>query len=54
MGCQAVWLYSNANVAKTDPKGLPVDLTLFHTTKSYGIGALAICVVVGLLYIVLW
>ena len=54
VGCQAVWLYSNANVAKTDPKGLPVDLTLFHTTKSYGIGALAICVVVGLLYIVLW
>ena len=54
VGCQAVWLYSNANVAKTDPKGLPVDLTLFHTTKSYGIGALAICVVVGLLYILLW
>ncbi len=54
VGCQAVWLYSNANVAKTDPKGLPVDLTLFHTTKSYGIGALAICVLVGLLYIVLW
>ena len=54
VGCQAVWLYSNANVARTDPKGLPVDLTLFHTTRSYGIGALAICVLVGLLYIVLW
>ena len=54
VGCQAVWLYSNANVARTDPKGLPVDLTLFHTTRSYGIGALVICVLVGLLYIVLW
>ena len=54
VGCQAVWLYSNANVARTDPKGLPVDLTLFYTTRSYGIGALAICVLVGLLYIVLW
>ena len=54
VGCQAVWLYSNANVSRTDPKGLPVDLTLFHTTRSYGIGALVICVLVGLLYIVLW
>ena len=54
VGCQAVWLYSNANVARTDPKGLPVDLSLFHTTRSYGIGALVICVLVGLLYIVLW
>lgn len=54
VGCQAVWLYSNANVAKTDPKGVALDLTLFHTTKSYGIGALVICILVALLYVVLW
>ncbi|MGN0195666.1 MAG: sodium/solute symporter [Candidatus Cryptobacteroides sp.] len=54
VGCQAVWLYSNANVAKTDPKGVALDLSLFHTTKSYGIGALVICILVALLYVVLW
>ena len=54
VGCQAVWLYSNANVAKTDPKGVALDLRLFDTTKSYGIGALVICILVAILYVVLW
>lgn len=54
IGVQAVWLYSDATSTKADPKGLEVDLALFRTTKSYAIGAVAICVLVGLLYIVLW
>lgn len=54
VGSQAVWLYSNSKSQKMDPKSLPVDLSLFHTTKGYGIGALAICVIVGILYVVLW
>lgn len=54
VGCQAIWLYGNSIETKADPKALPIDLSLFHTSKGYGIGALAICVIVGFLYIVLW
>lgn len=54
VGCQAIWLYGNSTGTKADPKALPIDLSLFHTSKGYGIGALAICVIVGFLYIVLW
>lgn len=54
VGCQAIWLYGNSAETKADPKALPIDLSLFHTSKGYGIGALAICVIVGFLYIVLW
>ena len=54
VGCQAIWLYGNSTETKAYPKALPIDLSLFHTSKGYGIGALAICVIVGFLYIVLW
>lgn len=54
VGCQAIWLYGNSTETKADPKAHPIDLSLFHTSKGYGIGALAICVIVGFLYIVLW
>lgn len=54
VGCQAIWLYGNSTETKADLKALPIDLSLFHTSKGYGIGALAICVIVGFLYIVLW
>lgn len=54
VGCQAIWLYGNSTETKADSKALPIDLSLFHTSKGYGIGALAICVIVGFLYIVLW
>lgn len=54
VGCQAIWLYGNSTETEADPKALPIDLSLFHTSKGYGIGALAICVIVGFLYIVLW
>ena len=54
VGVQAVWLYSNTYDKKKDPKALPIDLTLFHTSKGYNWGALAICVIVAALYVILW
>lgn len=54
VGAQAVWLYSNTYDKKKDPKALPVDLTLFHTSEGYNWGALAICVIVAALYVILW
>ena len=54
VGVQAVWLYSNVTDKKKDPKALPIDLSLFHTSKGYNWGALAICVIVAALYVILW
>ena len=54
VGVQAVWLYSNVYDKKKDPKALPVDLSLFHTSKGYNWGALAICLIVAALYVILW
>jgi len=54
VGCSAIWLYSNSKDKFCDQKALPVDLSLFHTSKGYGWGSLAICVLVALLYIILW
>ena len=54
VGGQAIWLYSNAFDKKKDAKALPIDLTLFHTSKGYNWGALAICVIVTALYVILW
>ena len=54
VGVQAVWLYSNTYDKKKDPKALPIDLSLFHTSKGYNWGALAICVIVAALYVILW
>ncbi len=54
VGGQAIWLYSDARDRKADPKGLPVDLSLFHTSRSYNIGAALICIIVAALYIMLW
>ena len=54
VGVQAVWLYSNVTDKKKDPKALPIDLSLFHTSKGYNWGALAICVIVTILYVFLW
>ena len=54
VGCQAIWLYSNSRDRKADPKALPVDLSLFHTSKSYTVGAAAIVIIVAALYVILW
>lgn len=54
VGGQAIWLYSDARDNKADPKALPVDLKLFHTSKSYNVWAAVICAIVAALYIILW
>lgn len=54
VGGQAIWLYSDARDKKADPKALPVDLKLFHTSNSYNVWAAVICAIVAALYIILW
>ena len=54
VGCSAIWLVSNSKDKVRDRKALPVDLSLFHTNRGYGWGALAICVLVAFLYVILW
>ena len=54
VGGQAIWLYSDANDRKKDPKALPVDLTFFNTGKGYGMWCIVICALVALIYVVLW
>ena len=54
VGCNAVWLWSNARDTKQDTKALAVDLSLFHTTKGYAWGAICIGIITAILYITLW
>lgn len=54
VGCNAVWLWYNANGKKKDAKSVPVDLSFFNTSRGYAVGSLLICVIVAILYIVLW
>ena len=54
IGCNAVWLWSDANDKKMDPKGDNLDLNLFKTSKAYAWGTIAICVIVVILYVALW
>ena len=54
VGCQAIWLYSNSVDRKADPKALAIDLSAFHTSKSYNAWAVVICLIVAALYVILW
>jgi SSS family solute:Na+ symporter len=54
VGCNAVWLYSNATDRKQDVKALPINLSLFATTRGYTYGTIGIVVITALLYIILW
>lgn len=54
VGCSAIWLYSDSNHKLRDLKALPVDLSLFKTSKGYGIGAILIVAIVAFLYVILW
>jgi len=54
VGGQAIWLYGNAKDMRRDVKALPVDLSVFRTSRAYNIGAALICAIVTLLYICLW
>lgn len=54
VGCNAVWLWSDANDKKMDLKAIVPDLKLFHTSKAYAWGALAIGLITLVMYITLW
>jgi SSS family solute:Na+ symporter len=46
--------FSDARDAYKDPKSLKVELGLFHTDRSFNLGALGIFVILALLYIIFW
>ena len=54
VGCNAVWLWSNANSDKQDAKALPINLNLFATDRGYTYGSIGICVICIILYALLW
>lgn len=53
-GACAMLLFSNATSPKQDPKALPMNLALFSTTRGYTIGAIVVCTITLLLYIMMW
>ena len=54
VGCNAVWLWSDANDKKMDVKALAIDLKLFRTSKAYAWGAIGIGLLTLIMYITLW
>ncbi|MBQ9363445.1 MAG: sodium/solute symporter [Bacteroidaceae bacterium] len=54
VGGNGFWLMSNALDRKTDPKALPLNLRLFHTTRQYTYGTIGIIIATLLFYITLW
>ena len=54
VGCNAIWLYSNAKDKIRDVKALPINLNLFSTTRGYTYGTIGICAITFLLYALLW
>ena len=53
-GTCSLFLFSNARSPKQDVKALPVNLALFATTKGYTWGALIVCGLSLLLYVLMW
>ena len=49
-----VYLRSNAKDKVEDPKAIGIDIAIFRTDKTFNIGALAIIVILTILYIALW
>ena len=54
VGCNAVWLWSNAKDKVQDAKALPINLGLFSTTRGYTYGTIGIAAITFLLYAILW
>lgn len=54
VGQCAIWLYSNSKDTRKDPKALPINLSLFSTNRGYTYGTIGICVIVFVLYALLW
>jgi len=54
VGSSAIWLYGDATSTLRDPKSLPVDLSLFRTSKAFKTGSFIVVAVVAALYVLLW
>ena len=52
-GCCSVALTMNAQNLQ-DPKALPINLTLFSTSRGYAIGSILVCALTLALYICFW
>lgn len=52
----ALWLYLRSNALDTvqDKKAVPIDLSLFTSDRGFTIGAIAVVLVLVVLYITLW
>ena len=49
-----VYLRSNAKDKVEDPKSIGIDIAIFRTDKAFNIGALAIIIILTILYVALW
>lgn len=52
--CIGIYLRSNAKDKVEDPKSIGIDIAIFRTDKAFNIGAIAIIVILTILYIALW
>ena len=50
----AIYLRSNAVDKVKDPNAVDIELELFHTDRSFNIGAVAVIVILAILYTALW
>ncbi|HBG58842.1 sodium/sugar symporter [Proteiniphilum sp. UBA1028] len=50
----SLFLFSNANSQYKDKKAVPFELALFKTDRGFAIGSFGICLLVTLIYILLW
>ncbi len=53
-GACALLCLSNARSPYQDSKALPINMALFSTTRGYTYGALSVCIVSLIIYIILW
>ncbi len=53
-GACALLCLSNARSPYQDSKALPINIALFSTTRGYTYGALSVCIVSLIIYIILW
>ena len=54
VGACAILLFTNAKSPKEDTKALSINLALFSTTRGYTYGAIIVCAISLITYIVLW
>ena len=54
VGAASLMLISNAKDNLQNPKAMPIDLSLFTTSKGYLYGTLAVCLITALMYVYWW